>query len=63
MKENAKCILFTSISEERPPRYTMKRITMLLENDDMSSKLMKFIDEMSQKDDTWRFWNQFVLIL
>ena len=58
--KNAKCILFTGISEERLPQDIMERIATLMEDNNTSSKLMQFISEMSQKDDTWRFWYQFV---
>ena len=58
--KNAKCILFTGISEERLPQDIMERIATLMEDNNTSSKLMQFISEMSQKDDTWKFWYQFV---
>ena len=60
--KNAKCILSTSISEECSPNHIMERITKLLEDDDTSSKLTIFTEQMSHKDDTWKFWHQFVFV-
>ena len=52
---DAKCILSSGITE------LMKRIGELITDAEMESKFKEFIKQQSSRDETWKFWTQFVL--
>ncbi len=60
--EAAKCILSSAIEQSRSPDDVMKRIEQLIDDADMNSKFMDYVEKRAICDDTWRFWKQFVLV-
>ena len=58
--ETVKCILSSGIHENRLPGKVMERIEALLEDAETHPNFMKYIQQMAQADDTWKFWVQFV---
>ena len=58
--ESVKCILTSGILENRSPDQVMERIVALVQDAKMYPKFQTFIHQMSQIDDTWKFWAQFV---
>ena len=59
---NGKCILSNSITEKHPPYHVMGRITQLLEDDSTHSKFKSYVEQLTLKDNTIKFWYQFVFI-
>lgn len=57
----AKCILSTSIDENRSPQQVMKRISVLIQDSNIHANFLRFQEEQSECDDTWKFWVRFVM--
>ena len=57
---DVKCILSSGIHENRLPGKLMEQMEALLEDAETHPNFMKYIQQMAQADDTWKFWVQFV---
>ena len=57
---DVKCILSSGIHENRLPGKVMEQMEALLEDAETHPNFMKYIQQMAQADDTWKFWVQFV---
>ena len=60
--EAAKCILSAAVQQSRSPEEVMKRIGELIDDTEMHGKVVDFVEQRAQSDDTWKFWKQFVFV-
>ena len=60
--EAAKCMLPSAIEQSRSPEQVMDRIDELLCDANVQNDFIACVEEMAVRDDTWRFWKQFVLV-
>ena len=60
LQNTVKCMLRAAIAEDKPSNELMKRVLALLEDIRSFTHFHEFIVEQSKKDDTWKFWTQFV---
>ena len=54
------CILQLSVETKKSPLHTINRIRELVEDTHTDEGFKNFIDQMSEADQTWKLWNQFV---
>ena len=58
--DDASCILLSSIQQKKPPQHAMKRICELVKDSHTDEAFRKFVEELCETDQTWKFWAQFV---
>ena len=56
MLDDVKCMLTSGIQQNHTPEEVMCRIEGLLQDTEIYPNFTKFIQDMKQKDDTWKFW-------
>ena len=58
--EDVKCLLTTSVEQNRTAHECIERIEALIHETEMHTDFKIFIERMSEVDDTWKFWARFV---